>query len=178
MDRLWIFKCNINNISGNHTLSIPDHLPQFLIYPNIFLTTQAQNPRQSDDGNCCGIFVNFQKTYDTKDHNVLLKILELYDIRGISNKWFASDLSSVIENNFCQFLILTLIFLMLNAQSPKVPCSKSFTVSYRNDLHCAIKYCKVYYFVDDTNLMNFQTSFKTINKQIKTWKNKNRMKLV
>ena len=94
-DRICIFKCNINNISG--TLSIPNHLPQFLIYPYSFLTTQAQNPRHSDDGNYdCGIFVNFQKTFDTKDYNILLKILELYDIRGISSKRFASDLSLVI----------------------------------------------------------------------------------
>ena len=35
---------------------------------------------------------------------------------------------------------------------------------YINDLHCAIKYCKVHHFAD-TNLMNFQVSLKTINKQ-------------
>ena len=98
MDRLWIFKCNINNISGNHTLSIPDHLPQFLIYPNIFLTTEAQNLKQSDDGNYgCGIFVDFQKAFDTKNHNVLLKILELYDIKVISNKKFTSDFAVCIQ---------------------------------------------------------------------------------
>ena len=34
------------------------------------------------------------------------------------------------------------------------------------NLHCAIKYCKVHYFADDTNLMNFQDSIKTMNKQI------------
>ena len=32
--------------------------------------------------------------------------------------------------------------------------------------HCAIKYCKVHHFADDTNLINSQTSVKTINKQI------------
>lgn len=30
-------------VSGNLTLSISDHLPQFLIVPNIFLTHQAEN---------------------------------------------------------------------------------------------------------------------------------------
>ena len=37
---------------------------------------------------------------------------------------------------------------------------------YINDLHCASKYCEVHHFADNTNLMNFQTSIKTINKQI------------
>ena len=35
-----------------------------------------------------------------------------------------------------------------------------------NDLHCAVKYCKVRHFVDDTNSMHFQTTVKTIHKQI------------
>ena len=34
-----------------------------------------------------------------------------------------------------------------------------------NELFCAIKYCKVHDFADDSNSMNFQTSVKTINKQ-------------
>ena len=39
-------------------------------------------------------------------------------------------------------------------------------LAYMNDLHCTIKYCKVHHFADDTNLMNFNASIKTINKQI------------
>ena len=35
-----------------------------------------------------------------------------------------------------------------------------------NDLHFAIKYCKVHHFADDTNLLNFNNSIKKINKQV------------
>ena len=41
---------------------------------------------------------------------------------------------------------------------------RSFTVF--TDLHCTIKFCKVHHFTNDTNLIKFQTSVKTINKQI------------
>ena len=35
---------------------------------------------------------------------------------------------------------------------------------YINDFYCAINYCKEHHFVDDTNLINFQASIKTIIK--------------
>ena len=35
-----------------------------------------------------------------------------------------------------------------------------------NDLHFAIKYCKVHCFADNTNLLNFTNSIKNINKQV------------
>ena len=41
-----------------------------------------------DKGNIvCDIFVNFQKTFDTVEHNILLAKLEHYGIRGIANEW-------------------------------------------------------------------------------------------
>ena len=37
---------------------------------------------------------------------------------------------------------------------------------YINDLHFAMKCCKVHHFVDDVNLLNFHNSIKKINKQV------------
>ena len=37
---------------------------------------------------------------------------------------------------------------------------------YINDSHCAIKYCEVHHFADDTNLVTYQISVKAINKQM------------
>ena len=37
---------------------------------------------------------------------------------------------------------------------------------YINDLHYSIKFCKVHHFADDTNLINFNSSIKVINKQV------------
>ena len=37
---------------------------------------------------------------------------------------------------------------------------------YINDLHVAIKYSEVHHFADDTNLLNFNSCVKSINKQV------------
>ena len=36
-----------------------------------------------------------------------------------------------------------------------------------NDLHATIKYSEVFHFADDTNLLNFNSCVKSINKQVK-----------
>ena len=37
-----------------------------------------------------GVFIVLKKAFDTVDHNILVKKLEYYGIRGIANKWVCS----------------------------------------------------------------------------------------
>ena len=56
----------------------------------------TENIRKAlDDGNIgCGVFVDFQKAFDTVDHQILLAKLNHYGICGVSNDWFQSYLSN------------------------------------------------------------------------------------
>ena len=122
----------------------------------IYLTELIK--KQMDDGNYgCGIFFDFHNALSGSQHT------SRHEIRGISNKWFASyhinrnqfvsitGFNSALADTICGGIQGSILGLLL------------FLV-YINDLHCAIEYCKVHHVPDDTNLMNFQSSIKTINK--------------
>ena len=68
--------------------------------------------KQLDGGNYgCGIFVDFEKAFDTVDHGILRKKVEHYDIEGIVMNGL--HLVLVIENNLCQWMVLMWIWLTL-----------------------------------------------------------------
>ena len=131
----------------------------------------------------CGIFVDLQKAFDTVNHVILLKKLEHYGIRGIGNSWFQSYL-----NKRSQFVSIS----GYDSTSKSIPhgvpqgsvLGPLLFLLYINDLHNAIKYCMVHHFADDTNLLLFDSSLKSLQKKINIdlkflchWLNANKISL-
>ena len=115
-----------------------------------------------DNGKCAvGIFLDFQKAFDTVNHSIWLDKLQCYGIRGIANQWLFSYLSNrqqsvvyngyeselkVINNGVPQGSILgPLLFLL-----------------YINDLTNVSSFFMPILFAEDTNLFYTGTDLKYI----------------
>ena len=149
------------------------------------LISLTENIRKNlDEGNIgCGFFVDFQKAFDTVEHDILLSRLEHYCIRRLANKWFKSYLS-----NRKQYVSINGYDSNLADVKFGVPQGSVFGpllfLIYINDLNQALKFCKVHQFSNDTNLIHFSKSVYRLNesvyldlKNLTYWLNANRISL-
>ena len=129
------------------------------------LTDLTEDIRQAIDSNkyACGIFVDLQKAFDTVDHNILLKKLEHYGIRGIANDWIRSYLT-----NRQQYVSISGHDSEITTTELGVPqgsvLGPLLFLIYINDLHNAIKFSTTRHFADDTNLLIKNDSLKQLKK--------------
>ena len=119
-----------------------------------------------DDNNyVCGIFVDLQKAFDTVDHQILLKKLEHYGIRGTANDWFRSYLTGRK-----QYVSITGHDSEIRINEVGVPqgsvLGPLLFLIYINDLHKAIKYSTTRHFADDTNLLLKGKNLKQMKKHL------------
>ena len=138
-------------------------------------------PEAYDNGQyACGIFVDFKKTFDTVNHNILLAKLAHY---GVEN------------NLFKTYLINRKQHVIVNGQTSNdalielgVPqglgLGPLLFLIYINDLNQAIRFSRVHHFADHINLILIDNCFKKINKHINhylklftTWVTANRISL-
>ena len=89
-----------------------------------------------------GIFVDFQKVFDIVDRNILIEKLKYYDVRGTANNWFSPYLENRTQFVSTNGYSSDLLFICCGVPQGSILGSLLFLI-YINDLHYAIKRCKV-----------------------------------
>ena len=113
----------------------------------------------------CGVFLDFQKAFDTVNHDILLSKLEYYGIRGVSKNFFKSYLSN--RKQFVQLHDTKSDTTLISHGVPQGSVlGPLLFLLYINDLHHTIKHSSMHHFADDTCLLYPNRSLKKINKLI------------
>ena len=131
----------------------------------------------------CGIFMDLKKAFDTVNHSVLLKILDLYGVRGIPLQWFESFLDK--RQQYVSIHGCTSEKLVITDGVPQgsVLGSLMFLI-FINDLPNVSKYLTFYLFADDTNIYFESPELSKIEKvvnrelrKVRKWLEANRLAL-
>ena len=111
-----------------------------------------------------GVFLDLKKAFDTVNHNIVLKKLEIYGIRGITSKWLKSFLKDRKQHATIQGIKSD-----QNSTDYSVPQGSVLVlllfIIFINDFHSAIQFIAVQHFADNTNLLS-DYSFKKLSKHI------------
>ena len=99
------------------------------------------------------------------NHNILLQKQEYYGIRGVTNKWFQSNLNDRLQFTIVNKLQSSKKYLKYGVPQRSVLGPLLFT-SFINDLHKAVEFSSVYHFAYDTNLILTDKSIKKVNKHM------------
>ena len=117
-----------------------------------------------------GIFIDLSKPFDTVDHKILTKKLELYGIKDYNLRWFESYLS-----NRKQFMTYGGKQTNIETITCGVPqgsyLGPLLFLIFVNDLHKVTKYLDPIMFADHTNLFcshkNIKALFQIVNNKLK-----------
>ena len=118
-----------------------------------------------DDEFACGVFLDFQKAFDTVNHKILLKKLEHYGVRGHALKWFTSYLSGRKQYTTVSNIDSQLKDISYGVPQGSVLGPLLFLI-YINDLNRAITYSYIRHFADDTSILYRDKSLRKINQRI------------
>ena len=117
-----------------------------------------------------GIFIDLRKSFDTVDHNILTKKLELYGIKDCNLRWFQSYLSNIKQFVTYGDKQTNIETITCGVRQGSILGPLLF-LSFVNNLHTVAKYLDPIMFADDRNLFcshkNIKTLFQIVNSELK-----------
>ena len=106
----------------------------------------------SENSFALGLFLDLSKAFDTLDHNILLKKLSHYGIRGVAFDWFRSYLSDRQQFTYYKSASSTKLPISCGVPQGSILGPLLFLV-YINDIKSTIDISRAILFADDTNLI-------------------------
>ena len=129
---------------------------------NHALITITKHIRSALDKNnfTCGVFVDFQKVFDTANLGLILSKLSYYGVRGIAHDLFKSYLTNRKQHTIINAVSSSVLSITLGVPQGSVLGPLLFLI-YINDLNHVVKHL-----TDYTNLLYSGSSLKSKNKCI------------
>ena len=116
-----------------------------------------------------GISVDLSKTFDIVDHNILLKKLDMYGIKGKNLEWFHSYLTNRKQFIKCRAQNTNLEVLRCGVPQVSILGPLLYLI-FVNDVKNSTKLLDPIMFANDTNLLytnkNIKVLFETANKEL------------
>ena len=130
------------------------------------LITVTEQSKTSLDKNSftCGVFLDFQKAFDTVNHKILLSKLTYYGIRGTPHELFHSYLNN--RKQYTHISDINRSVLTLTHDILQGSVLGPLFLIFSDDLNNVIKHSSMHHFADDTNLLYSNSSLKLISKYI------------
>ena len=159
--RLYSFLDQTKHFFGSQVGFRPHHSTN---HAPIIITKQIRSAHDKNNFTC-GVFLYFQKAFDTVNHGIIQSKLSYYGVIGIAHDLFKSYLTNRIQHTIINEKISSVLSITHGVPQGSVLGPLLFLI-YINDLNHVVNLSTVYHFADDTNLLYSNSVLKSINKCI------------